>query len=60
MGKGERIERGRKIGEVIKRVEGGDRGGWLLGIGMVQGGYEGVRFDKWWKERKMAKEMEAL
>ncbi|UCE71952.1 MAG: YeeE/YedE family protein [Nitrospiraceae bacterium] len=60
MGVGARIALGCNIGAFFIRVAGGDPGGWLFGIGMVIGGYGGVRFFNWWTDRKMAKEMEAF
>ena len=60
MGIGARIALGCNIGAFFIRVAGGDPGGWLFGIGMVLGGYVGVRFFNWWTDRKMAKEMEAF
>ncbi len=60
MGVGARVALGCNIGAFFIRVAGGDPGGWLFGIGMVLGGYIGVRFFNWWTDRKMAKEMEAF
>ncbi len=60
MGIGARVALGCNIGAFFIRVAGGDPGGWLFGIGMVVGGYGGVKFFNWWTERKMAKEMEAF
>jgi uncharacterized membrane protein YedE/YeeE len=60
MGVGARVALGCNIGAFFIRVAGGDPGGWLFGIGMVIGGYIGVRFFNWWTDRKMAKEMEAF
>ena len=60
MGIGARVALGCNIGAFFIRVAGGDPGGWLFGIGMVIGGYIGVRFFNWWTEKKMAKEMEAF
>ncbi len=60
MGIGARVALGCNIGAFFIRVAGGDPGGWLFGIGMVVGGYIGVRFFNWWTEKKMAKEMEAF
>ncbi len=60
MGIGARVALGCNIGAFFIRVAGGDPGGWLFGIGMVVGGYGGVRFFNWWTDRKMAKEMEAF
>jgi uncharacterized membrane protein YedE/YeeE len=60
MGIGARIALGCNIGAFFIRVAGGDPGGWLFGIGMVVGGFFGVKFFNWWTERKMAKEMEAF
>ena len=60
MGVGARVALGCNIGAFFIRVAGGDPGGWLFGIGMVIGGYGGVRFFNWWTDRKMAKEMEAF
>lgn len=60
MGVGARVALGCNIGAFFIRVAGGDPGGWLFGIGMVLGGWCGVRFFNWWTDRKMAKEMEAF
>ncbi len=60
MGVGARVALGCNIGAFFIRVAGGDPGGWLFGLGMVLGGYAGVKFFNWWTERKMAKEMEAF
>lgn len=60
MGIGARIALGCNIGAFFIRVAGGDPGGWLFGIGMVVGGWFGVKFFNWWTDRKMAKEMEAF
>jgi uncharacterized membrane protein YedE/YeeE len=60
MGVGARVALGCNIGAFFIRVAGGDPGGWLFGIGMVGGGYAGVKFFNWWTDRKMAKEMEAF
>jgi uncharacterized membrane protein YedE/YeeE len=60
MGIGARVALGCNIGAFFIRVAGGDPGGWLFGIGMVGGGYAGVKFFNWWTDRKMAKEMEAF
>ncbi len=60
MGVGARVALGCNIGAFFIRVAGGDPGGWLFGIGMVVGGFGGVKFFNWWTERKMAKEMEAF
>ncbi|HDO26065.1 MAG TPA: YeeE/YedE family protein, partial [Nitrospirae bacterium] len=58
MGIGARVALGCNIGAFFIRVAGGDPGGWLFGLGMVGGGFVGVKFFNWWTERKMAKEME--
>ncbi|NQU64446.1 MAG: YeeE/YedE family protein, partial [SAR324 cluster bacterium] len=58
MGIGARIALGCNIGAFFIRVAGGDPGGWLFGIGMVIGGYGGVKFFNWWTDRKIAAEME--
>lgn len=58
MGIGARIALGCNIGAFFIRVAGGDPGGWLFGIGMVIGGYGGVKFFNWWTDRKIAMEME--
>lgn len=60
MGIGARVALGCNIGAFFIRVAGGDPGGWLFGLGMVVGGFGGVKFFNWWTERKMAKEMEAF
>ncbi len=60
MGVGARVALGCNIGAFFIRVAGGDPGGWLFGIGMVVGGWFGVKFFNWWTDRKMAKEMEAF
>lgn len=60
MGVGARVALGCNIGAFFIRVAGGDPGGWLFGIGMVAGGFVGVKFFNWWTERKMAQEMEAF
>ncbi len=57
MGIGARLGLGCNIGAFFARAANGDPSGWLFGVGMTGGAYIGVRFFKWWTERKMAKEM---
>jgi uncharacterized membrane protein YedE/YeeE len=57
MGIGARLGLGCNIGAFFVRTANGDASGWLFGLGMTGGAYIGVRFFKWWTERKMAKEM---
>lgn len=56
MGLGARLGLGCNVGAFFVRTANGDASGWLFGLGMVGGAYLGVRFFKWWTERKMAKE----
>ncbi len=57
MGVGARLGLGCNIGAFFVRTANGDASGWLFGLGMTGGAYIGVRFFRWWTERKMAKEM---
>ncbi len=57
MGVGARLGLGCNIGAFFARAANGDPSGWLFGVGMTGGAYIGVRFFKWWTERKMAKEI---
>jgi uncharacterized protein len=57
MGIGARLGLGCNIGAFFVRTANGDASGWLFGLGMTVGAYIGVRFFKWWTERKMAQEM---
>ncbi len=57
MGVGSRLGLGCNIGAFFVRTANGDPSGWLFGLGMIGGAYLGVRFFKWWTERKMAKAM---
>ena len=57
MGVGARLGLGCNIGAFFVRTANGDTSGWLFGLGMTGGAYVGVRFFRWWTERKMAKEM---
>ena len=57
MGIGSRLGLGCNVGAFFVRTANGDKSGWLFGLGMTGGAYVGVRFFKWWTERKMAKEM---
>lgn len=59
MGIGARLGLGCNIGAFFVRTANGDASGWLFGLGMTGGAWIGVRFFKWWTERKMAKEMAA-
>jgi uncharacterized membrane protein YedE/YeeE len=59
MGIGARLGLGCNIGAFFVRTANGDASGWLFGLGMTGGAYIGVRFFKWWTERKMAREMGA-
>ncbi len=56
MGIGARLGLGCNIGGFFVRVANGDVSGWMFGFGMIGGAWVGVRFFKWWTERKMAKE----
>jgi hypothetical protein len=56
MGIGARLGLGCNIGAFFVRTANGDVSGWMFGLGMTGGAYIGVRFFKWWTERKMAKE----
>ena len=58
MGIGSRLGLGCNVGAFFVRVSQGDVSGWLFGLGMIGGGYIGVKFFNWWTERKMAKEFE--
>ena len=57
MGIGARLGLGCNVGAFFVRTANGDVGGWLFGLGMTGGAWVGVRFFKWWTERKMAKEI---
>ncbi len=57
MGIGARLGLGCNIGAFFVRTANGDVSGWLFGFGMTGGAWVGVRFFKWWTERKMAKEV---
>jgi len=57
MGIGARLGLGCNVGAFFVRTANGDVSGWLFGLGMTGGAWLGVRFFKWWTERKMAKEM---
>ena len=59
MGIGARLGLGCNVGAFFVRTANGDASGWLFGLGMTGGAYIGVRFFRWWTERKMAKEMGA-
>lgn len=56
MGIGARVGMGCNIGAFFATVTNGDPSGWIFGLGMVVGGYLGVKVFNWWIERKMAKE----
>jgi hypothetical protein len=45
------------VGAFFVRTANGDKSGWLFGLGMTGGAWVGVKFFKWWTERKMAKQM---
>lgn len=57
MGIGTRLGQGCNVGAFFVRAAQGDVSGWMFGVGMIGGGYLGVKFFNWWTERKMAKEM---
>ncbi len=57
MGIGARLGLGCNVGAFFVRAANGDPSGWLFGVGMTGGAFVGVRFFKWWTERKMANEM---
>jgi uncharacterized membrane protein YedE/YeeE len=57
IGIGARLGLGCNVGAFFVRAANGDPSGWLFGVGMTAGAYVGVRFFKWWTERKMAKEI---
>ncbi len=57
MGIGARLGLGCNIGAFFVRTANGDAAGWLFGLGMTGGAWVGVRFFKWWTDRKLAKEM---
>jgi uncharacterized protein len=59
MGIGARLGLGCNVGAFFVRTANGDASGWLFGLGMTGGAYLGVRFFRWWTERKMAREMGA-
>ncbi len=56
MGIGARLGLGCNIGAFFVRTANGDLSGWMFGVGMTGGAWVGVKFFKWWTERKMAKE----
>jgi hypothetical protein len=57
MGVGSRLGLGCNVGAFFVRTANGDKSGWLFGLGMTGGAWVGVKFFKWWTERKMAKQM---
>jgi len=57
MGIGARLGLGCNVGAFFVRTANGDVSGWLFGLGMTGGAWLGVKFFKWWTERKMAKEI---
>jgi uncharacterized membrane protein YedE/YeeE len=57
MGIGARLGLGCNVGAFFVRTANGDVSGWMFGLGMTGGAWLGVRFFKWWTERKMAKEV---
>ncbi len=57
MGVGARLGLGCNIGAFFVRTANGDVSGWMFGLGMTGGAWVGVRFFRWWTERKMAKEV---
>ena len=60
MGIGARLGLGCNIGAFFVRTANGDASGWLFGLGMTGGAWVGVKFFKWWTERKLAAEMAAM
>lgn len=57
MGIGARLGMGCNVGAFFVRTANGDVSGWMFGLGMTGGAWLGVKFFKWWTERKMAKEV---
>ena len=57
MGIGARLGLGCNVGAFFVRTANGDVSGWMFGLGMTGGAWLGVRFFRWWTERKMAKEV---
>jgi uncharacterized membrane protein YedE/YeeE len=57
MGIGARLGLGCNVGAFFVRTANGDVSGWMFGLGMTGGAWLGVKFFKWWTERKMAKEV---
>jgi uncharacterized membrane protein YedE/YeeE len=57
MGVGARLGMGCNIGAFFVRTANGDVSGWMFGLGMTAGAWIGVKFFKWWTERKMAREV---
>jgi uncharacterized protein len=57
MGIGARLGLGCNVGAFFVRTANGDASGWVFGLGMFGGAYLGVRFFRWWTERKMARQM---
>ncbi len=57
MGIGARLGLGCNVGAFFVRTANGDVSGWMFGLGMTGGAWIGVRFFKWWTERKMAREV---
>lgn len=53
MGLGTVIALGCNIGAMYSRLTGGDPGGWLFLIGMVEGAYPAVKLINWLTERQM-------
>jgi len=59
MGIGARLGLGCNVGAFFVRTANGDVSGWMFGLGMTGGAWVGVRFFKWWTDRKMAREVGA-
>ncbi len=59
MGVGARLGLGCNVGAFFVRTANGDASGWVFGIGMAGGAWIGVKFFKWWTERKMANAVDA-
>jgi hypothetical protein len=57
MGIGARLGLGCNVGAFFVRTANGDVSGWMFGLGMTGGAWLGVKFFRWWTERKMAKEV---
>jgi hypothetical protein len=53
MGIGARLGLGCNVGAFFVRTANGDASGWMFGLGMTGGAWIGVKFFKWWTERKM-------